>query len=153
MLRDQRTVRCAARRPIDELFDDLALHMGMTAHRVDATSLLLDAPGVFISACGRRKIDYGSLTFDFWADTLQRLECARDRMLRLVGEQLARREMFTIDCTSTRRRDCPAPPSMKWQTRSLSARPTRRSVNRWLLLWRAIKLVDDARAAAPPTST
>src|SRR4029077_13247655 len=31
----QRTVRCAARRPIDELFDDLALHMGMTAHRVD----------------------------------------------------------------------------------------------------------------------
>jgi hypothetical protein len=93
----QRTVRCAARRPIDELFDDLALHMGMTAHRVDATSLLLDAPGVFISASGRRKIDYSSLTFDFWADTLQRLECARDRMLRLVGEQLARREIFTID--------------------------------------------------------
>lgn len=93
----QRTVRCAARRPIDELFDDLALHMGMTAHRVDATSLLLDVPGVFVSARGRRKIDYGSLTFDFWADSVERLECARDRLLRLVGEQLSRREMFTID--------------------------------------------------------
>jgi hypothetical protein len=93
----QRTVRCAARRPIDELFDELALHMGMTAHRVDATSLLLDAPGVFVFARGRRKIDYGSLTFDFWADSMQRLECIRDRLLRLVGEQVSRREMFTID--------------------------------------------------------
>jgi hypothetical protein len=93
----QRTVRCAARRPIDELFDDIALHMGMTAQRVDATSLLLDAPGVFVSAHGRRKMDYGSLTFEIWADSLERLESTRDRILRLVGEQLARREMFTID--------------------------------------------------------
>jgi len=93
----QRTLRCAARRPIDELFDDLALNMGMTAHRVDATSLLLDSAGVFISARGRRKIDYCSLSFDFWSDTLQRLEGARDRLLQLIGEQLARREMFTID--------------------------------------------------------
>jgi hypothetical protein len=93
----QRTVRCAARRPIDELFDDLALHMSMTVHRMDATSLLLDAPGVFVSARGRRKMDYGSLTFNIWADTVERLEGTRDRILRLVGEQLARREMFTID--------------------------------------------------------
>jgi len=93
----QRTVRCAARRPIDKLFDELALRMGMTAHRVDATSLLLDAPGVFVSARGRRKIDYGSLTFDFWADSIERLECTRDGLLRLVGEQFSRREMFTID--------------------------------------------------------
>jgi hypothetical protein len=93
----QRTVRCAVRRPIEELFDELALRMGMTVHRVDATSLLLDAPGVFVWARGRRKIDYGSLTFDCWSDTLERLECVRDRMLQLIGEQLARREMFTID--------------------------------------------------------
>lgn len=93
----QRTVRCAARRPIDELFDDLALHLGMTVHRVDATSLLLDAPGVFVSARGRRKIDYGSLTFEIWADSLERLTGVRDRILRLVGEQLTRTEMFTID--------------------------------------------------------
>lgn len=93
----QRTLRCAARRPIDEVFDDLALHMGMTVHRVDATSLLLDAPGVFVSARGRRKIDYGSLTFDIWAETLAPLERVRNRLLQLVGDQLARREMFTID--------------------------------------------------------
>ena len=93
----QRTLRCAARRPIDELFDDLALQMGMTAHRVSATALLLDAPGVFVAARGRRKIDYGSLTFEFWADSMQRIDCVRDRLFRLVGEQLSRREMFTID--------------------------------------------------------
>jgi hypothetical protein len=93
----QRTVRCAARRPLDELFDDLALNTGMTAQRVDATSLLLDAPGVFVAARGRRKMDYGSLTFEIWAATLEQLESARDRILGLVGEQLERREMFTID--------------------------------------------------------
>jgi hypothetical protein len=93
----QRTVRCAARRPLDELFDDLALNMGMTAQRVDATSLLLDAPGVFVSAHGRRKMDYGSLTFEIWAATREQLESARERILSLVGEQLERREMFTID--------------------------------------------------------
>jgi hypothetical protein len=54
----QRTVRCAARRPIDELFDDLALRMG--------------------------------------ADSLQRLDSVRDRMLRLVGEQLARTDLAAL---------------------------------------------------------
>jgi len=92
-----RTMRCASRRSLEELFDDLALHTGMTAQRVDATSVLLDAPGVFVSARGRRKMDYGSLKFEIWADTLERLECARGRILGLVGEQLERREMFTID--------------------------------------------------------
>lgn len=53
----QRTVRCAVRRPLEELFDDLALHTDLAAQRLDGTSLLLDGPGVFVSACGRRKID------------------------------------------------------------------------------------------------
>jgi hypothetical protein len=93
----QRTVRCAVRRMLEELFDDLALHSGLAAQRLDGTSLLLDGPGVFVSASGRRKIDYGSCTFDIWADSLARLNAVRETLLGIVGEQLVRREMFTID--------------------------------------------------------
>jgi hypothetical protein len=93
----QRTVRCAVRRPLEELFDDLALHTGLAAQRLDGTSLLLDGPGVFVSAVGRRKIDYGSCTFEIWAESLARLNVVRATLLGIVGEQLVRREMFTID--------------------------------------------------------
>ena len=51
-----RTVRCAVRRPLDEVFDDLALHSDLVAQRMDSTSLLLDGPGVFISVEGNRKL-------------------------------------------------------------------------------------------------
>jgi hypothetical protein len=93
----QRTVRCAVRRPLEELFDDLALHADFAAQRLGATSLLLDGSGVFVSASGRRKMDYGSCTFEIWADTLERLQMVRAKLLSIVGEQLVRREMFTID--------------------------------------------------------
>jgi hypothetical protein len=92
-----RTVRCAVRRPLEELFDDLALHTDLVAQRLDGTSLLLDGPDVFVSASGRRKIDYGSCTFEIWAENLARLNAVRAMLLSIVGEQLVRREMFTID--------------------------------------------------------
>lgn len=92
-----RTVRCAVRRPLEALFDDLALQAHLVAQRLDGTSLLLDGPGVFVSANGHRKIDYGSCTFEIWADGPERLEAVRETLLRIVGEQLVRREMFTID--------------------------------------------------------
>jgi hypothetical protein len=93
----QRTVRCAVRRPLEELFDDLALHTDFAAQRLNATSLLLDGSGSFVSASGRRKMDYGSCTFEIWADGLERLQSVRAKLLSIVGEQLVRREMFTID--------------------------------------------------------
>jgi ATPase family associated with various cellular activities (AAA) len=93
----QRTVRCAVRRSLEDLFDDLALNTDLVAQRVDSTSLLLDGPGVFGSADGRRKMDYGSCTFQIWAESLARLEAVRATLLDIVGEQLVRREMFTID--------------------------------------------------------
>src|SRR5258708_26339595 len=92
-----RTVRCAVRRPLDEVFDALALHSDLVAQRMDSTSLLLDGPGVFINLEGNRKIDYGSCTFQIWAESMNRLDQARARMLTIVGEQLVRHEMFTID--------------------------------------------------------
>ena len=47
-----RLARVAARRPLDELFDDLAQHAGLAAHRLGEGSLLLDGPGVLVSARG-----------------------------------------------------------------------------------------------------
>ena len=93
----QRTVRCAVRRPIDELFDDLALNSGLVAQRLNAASLLLDGSGVFVSVRGRRKIDYSSCTFEMWADSPARLVAARSLLLGIVGEQLIREQTFTID--------------------------------------------------------
>jgi ATPase family associated with various cellular activities (AAA) len=82
---------------LEDLFDDLALHTNLVAQRMDSTSLLLDGPGVFVSAEGSRKIDYGSCTFRIWAESIARLDAVRATLLAIVGEQLVRREMFTID--------------------------------------------------------
>ena len=92
-----RTVRCAIRRPLDEVFDDLALHSALLAQRIDGTSLLLDGPGIFISVEGSRKIDYASCTFHIWAESMNRLDQVRTKLLTIVGEQLVRHEMFRID--------------------------------------------------------
>ena len=92
-----RLVRAAARRPLDELFDDLAQHAGLAAQRLGEGSLLLDGPGVLVSARGRRKTDYSSMTFAIWADSLVSLESIRDRLLGVVGNQRVREETFTID--------------------------------------------------------
>src|SRR3979490_1734590 len=81
-----RTVRCAVRRPLDEVFDDLALHTDLVAHRMDSPSLLLDGPGIFVSVEGNRKIDYGSCTFRIWAESVNRLDHVRAKMLTIVGE-------------------------------------------------------------------
>jgi SpoVK/Ycf46/Vps4 family AAA+-type ATPase len=92
-----RNVRFAVRRTLDELFDDLALRAGLVAQRFDTASLLLDGPGVFVSAQGRRKTDYSSGTFDIWAANLERMEATRARLLDIIGEQRVREEIFTID--------------------------------------------------------
>ena len=92
-----RLVRAAARRPLDELFDDLAQHAGLAAQRLGEGSLLLDGPGVLVSARGRRKTDYSSMTFAIWADSLVSLESIRDRLLGVVGNRRLREETFTID--------------------------------------------------------
>jgi hypothetical protein len=92
-----RTVRAAVRRPLEELLDDLALCSTLTSQRIDATALLLDGSGAFISVSGTRKTDYSSLTFDIWATGLKELEAARSELLAVVGEQMLRQSMFTID--------------------------------------------------------
>src|SRR6202021_3299185 len=58
-----RTVRCAVRRPLDEVFDDLALHADLVAQRMDSTSLLLDGPEVFVNGEANRKLVTASSPF------------------------------------------------------------------------------------------
>ena len=92
-----RMVRCAVRRKVADVFDDLALQMNCTAQRIDEGTLLLDAPGMFIFAEGHTKGDYTSCSIRLWADSLARCEEARQRILRVVGDQRMRDQMFVVD--------------------------------------------------------
>lgn len=92
-----RLLRVAARRPLDELFDDLAQRAGLGAQRLGEGSLVLDGPGVLVSARGRRKSDYTSMTFAVWADSLPSLASVREQLLTVVGDQRLSEETFTID--------------------------------------------------------
>jgi ATPase family associated with various cellular activities (AAA) len=92
-----RRLRIAVRRPLEELFDDLALKSGLAAHRLDTASLLLEGPGVFVNALGRRKPGYSSGRLDIWAESLKRLDEVRARVHDIAGEQRVREEIFTID--------------------------------------------------------
>jgi len=49
-------VRCAVRRNLEEVFDDLALSTGLLPQRLDTGSLLLDGPGVFVHALGGTQV-------------------------------------------------------------------------------------------------
>ena len=55
-----RRVRCAARRKLEDIFDDLATQTGLAALRIAEGALVLDGPGVFIDADGWRKAGYCS---------------------------------------------------------------------------------------------
>lgn len=92
-----RKARFAARRNLEEIFDDLALRSGFGAHRLDTGSLLLDGAGVFVNATGKRKPDYSTGTFDIWAEDVARAESTRTSLLEIVGPQRLRAEIFTID--------------------------------------------------------
>jgi hypothetical protein len=90
-------VRCAVRRKVVGVFDDLALQMGCAAQRLDEGSLLLDTQGAFIYGEGYTKGDYASCWFRVWADTLARCEEIRQRLLRVIGDQRLRDRMFIVD--------------------------------------------------------
>ena len=92
-----RRVRCAVPRPLQDVFDDLALNAGLAAQRLDTGSLLLDGPGVFVHAEGRRKAGYCSCTISVWADSKERAEHTRRAILDAVGERNLREQMFVID--------------------------------------------------------
>jgi len=99
-----RLVRCAARRRLESVFDDLAMKLGLAASRLDEGSLLLDGDSVFILAEGRRKPGYSSCSFSIWTTTPARAELLREQILDIVGERYERHQMFTIDWHFTNNR-------------------------------------------------
>ena len=92
-----RQLRCAARRPLEQVFDDLALKCGLTAQRLDTGSLLLDGPGVFIQVEGHRKAGYCSCVFNIWAESVERIEQVRAGVFAIVGDDRVRDRMFVVD--------------------------------------------------------
>lgn len=100
-----RLVRCAVLRALEDVFDDLALHAGLAAQRLDSGTLLLDGPGVFVHAEGKRKADYCSCKINIWADSKDRAEYTRQSVLHAAGERNLPEQMFVVDwhfCNSGR---------------------------------------------------
>ncbi|MBX3703410.1 MAG: ATP-binding protein, partial [Steroidobacteraceae bacterium] len=92
-----RELRFAVRRPLEEVFDDLALHAAPRAQRLEAGAVILEGDGFFASAEGRRKTGYSSGTICVWARHLDRLREVETHILRAIGDQMVREEQFTID--------------------------------------------------------
>ncbi len=92
-----RHVRCASRRKVEELFDDLALHSGLSACRLAAGTLLLEGAGVFVSGGGWRTAAFTSCGFSVWTDSIARAEEYREKLLQIIGESFERKRMFTLD--------------------------------------------------------
>ncbi len=92
-----RALRFAVRRPLEEVFDDLALHAGPRAQRLEAGAVIFEGEGFFASAKGRRKTNYSSGTIDVWARDLVRLREVESDIVCAIGDQMVREEQFTID--------------------------------------------------------
>lgn len=92
-----RQLRCAARRPLEQVFDDLALKSDLAAQRLDTGSLLLDGAGVFIQVEGHRKAGYCSCVFNVWARSVERVEQVRADVFAIVGDDRVRDRMFVVD--------------------------------------------------------
>jgi energy-coupling factor transporter ATP-binding protein EcfA2 len=92
-----RTLQFAARRKLDELFDSLSLDLGWRAHRLETSSVILEAEGLFAVARGFRKNDYCSSHINLWAESRTRAESACAAILALVGSTRILDPMFTID--------------------------------------------------------
>ncbi|WP_169924082.1 AAA family ATPase [Sulfurifustis variabilis] len=92
-----RSVRIAARRDLEALFDDLAVNLGWRATRLDTGNVILDAEGLFVSARGFRKADYASCQFAIWAKDVESAARARDALLARIGDAIITEPMFSID--------------------------------------------------------
>jgi hypothetical protein len=92
-----RVLRFAARRPLDELFDDLAQLAATRSHRIDVGTLMLEGAGYIAVVEGRRKTDYASGSARVWARSKAELQEVERRVLGIVGDDRVHEEMFTID--------------------------------------------------------
>jgi hypothetical protein len=82
-----RRVRCAVRSKLEALFDDIALRTGLDAHRLEEGYVLLDGPGLFVSAWGASKSGYSSFIAHVWADSVARAESRIDQQMFVINWQ------------------------------------------------------------------
>jgi hypothetical protein len=92
-----RQMRFAARLDLEVLFDAIALDPAWRAERVNTEFMVLDGDGVFVSAWGRRKLDYSSAVFYVWAADVERAEAAMERIRAKAGTTRIMDTMFTVD--------------------------------------------------------
>lgn len=92
-----RLLRCAVRGKLEEIFDDLAVKMGLTAQRLAMGTLLLDGPDVFVHAEGKVNSGYCSCCFNVWAATPSRAHEVGSQLFRIVGDRQIREQMFILD--------------------------------------------------------
>ena len=92
-----RLVRCAVRGNMEDLFDDLALSMGLAPQRLHTGHLLLAGSGVFVEVSGSVKSGYCSVAAQIWADSRLRAEDTRAAMMRILGDRRVLESTFVID--------------------------------------------------------
>jgi hypothetical protein len=93
----RRELRFAARRPVEKLFDQLALQVSTRAHRIDGNSMLIEGDGYLAEIRGRRKMEYTSGTAHVWARDLKTVDDVERSILSTVGDDRVREQFFTID--------------------------------------------------------
>jgi hypothetical protein len=92
-----RHLHFAARVELQDLFDAIALDPAWKAERMDTQALMLDGQGLFIAGYGGRKPDYCSCSFYIWADSPQRAEEAKERILEKASATRITEPMFKIN--------------------------------------------------------
>jgi hypothetical protein len=92
-----RLFRCAVRGNLEDLFDDLALSLGITPQRLGIGDLLLAGAGVFVHVAGSLKSGYCSCIAEIWADGKLRAEEIRVALMRIIGERRILDQTFVID--------------------------------------------------------
>jgi hypothetical protein len=92
-----RQLRFAARCKLEMLFDDIAVGAGAGAHRLEEGYVLLDGPGVFVSARGAWKSGYSSVAAGIWAESPSKAEQMRETLLAIVGERRMLEQTFRLN--------------------------------------------------------
>jgi len=92
-----RTLRWSVQRRLADFFDDLALDAGFESQRVQEGTVLLHAPGAFVSGNGYSKGSYVSCNFSLWAESRERADEVVAQLEQIAGAARMRNESFTLD--------------------------------------------------------
>ena len=92
-----RLVRCAVRSKLGPLFDEISMHAGVEAHRLEEGWAVLDGPGLFATVWGAWKIGYSSFSARVWADSPARAQKLEETLMEIIGDRRVREPMFVIN--------------------------------------------------------